>query len=260
MKILLLKDKTINNTMLGQVQLQVENIYKNNTGVTIEWAIEEQDYTNYNIEEYLPWKGYWGINRGDIARDTSALYKRWGEEIDMVVYLIDSSNWKLTGVWGWAISKHYSGYGVLQVRFANEPTHTMSRNVNNTVGTLYHEMMHDHDTFVFTYTGELVEHIVPVENWDAFVVHGGRDLGREGENGWKYIRHNENQHALSAIAPALKKAIANRRALFEEKVGAMQTIIQLANQYLVLLRAKLAEQRGDIAILPDNKCSHVTQN
>lgn len=256
MKILILKDKSVNNTLLGQVQLQVEDIYKRNTGVQLEWAIEETDYSSYEIEEYLPWRGYWGLRRSDIATKMKDVYSRWREEVDVVVYLIDSSNWKLTGVWGWAISKAYSGYGVLQVRFANEKSHTDTRNVNNTVGTLYHELMHDHDSFVFTYTGKLVEHIVPVESWDGFCVHGGRDLGREGEDGWKYIRYNENQHALKAISKEFNEALVKRRSLFIEHTELQQRVVQLLEQYVVLLRQFLAKQRGDIAILPHNKCKH----
>jgi hypothetical protein len=254
MKILLLTDRTINKTLLGQVQLQIEDIYQRNTGVKVEWAIEKRDYTNYEIEEYLPWKGFWGLKRSDIQTVTNDIYKRWREE-----------NWRLTGVWGWAISKHYSGYGVLQVRFAsdvlhtslagnNESGHTAQRNVNNTVGTLYHELMHDHDTMVFTHTGKLVEHIVPVENWDAFAVHGGRDLGREGENGWKYIRYNENQHALRAIGDVFNEALTKRRELFVTYTNLQRRVIQLAEQVLVLLRRKLAEAKDDLPILPDNRC------
>jgi len=236
------------------VQLQIEDIYQRNTGVKVEWTIEERDYTDYEVEEYLPWRGYWGLKRSDIRTVTDDVYKRWRENIDVVVFLIDSNNWRLTGVWGWAISKHYNGYGVLQVRFANEQKHSDQRNVNNTVGTLYHELMHDHDTMVFTHTGTLVEHIVPVENWDAFAVHGGRDLGREGENGWKYIRYNENQHALHAIRDAFNEALTKRRDLFTIYTNLQHRVIQLAEQLLVLLRRKLAEAKDDLPILPGNRC------
>jgi hypothetical protein len=160
MKILLLKDKTINNTLLGQVQLQVRNVYK---GLDMEFIIEDFDYSNYPIEPY--WGGYWGIGISWIRERCASIYKRYAEEIDNVVFLVASPNWKLDDpaivgdkpVWGWCHSNQFSGYGVQQVRFAQNPRHTGARNVNNSAGTLYHELHHDHDTYVFVNTGKVLE-------------------------------------------------------------------------------------------------------
>jgi len=259
MNILVLLDKTAHKLNFGQVTREVGEIYKKNCDIDIKWFIEDFDYTSYPIQQY--WGGYYGMNQNWLREQCATIYKRYAEEIDCVVFAPTSTNWTLdredivgaNKVWGWNMSALFSGYGVQQIRVAQLSNASTANNIANTLGTLYHEVHHDADTFVFNYTGEVVETMANVQSWDNGITHGG-------EAPWQYIRHKENQRSLELIAPALKKAIANRRALFEEKVGAMQTIIQLANQYIVLLRAKLAEQRGDIAILPDNKCSHVTQN
>lgn len=248
MRVLLLADQTINKTLLGQVQLQVGELYRKNTPFEIEWMIEEFDYSDYPIEEYGGFVGYWGIQQSWLRERCAAVYNRHREGIDQVVFLIDSTNWRLTGVWGWNISKQFSGYGVQQVRFANNPKHTDARNVNNTVGTLYHELMHDHDSFVYTYLGITIEPLVSVRNWDNDIVHGQSP-------DWAYIRYNENQAALKAIGTLLYQAMKKRRELYTHHTSLQKTVIQLLQQKLMLLRRLLAEQRGDIAILPDNRCT-----
>ena len=240
MKILLLKDKTINNTLLGQVQLQVKNVYK---GLDMEFVTEDFDYSDYPVEEY--WGGYWGIEKPWLRARCAEIYKRYAEEIDCVVFLIASTNWNLKGVWGWNISNQYSTYGVQQVRFAQVPNHTDQRNVNNSAGTLYHELHHDHDTYVFVNTGKVVEQIVGVSNWDNEITHGG-------SSDWDYIRTvNDNVASITKIMPALIEARNARKAVFlTKKVGLLQQLLKL----MVQLRALQAGVRGDIAIRPHNKC------
>jgi hypothetical protein len=186
------------------------------------------------------------------------LYKRYAEEINNVVFLVASPNWKLDDpnivgdkrVWGWCHSNHFSGYGVQQVRFAQVAGHTDARNVNNSAGTLYHELMHDHDTFVFVNTGKTVEPIVSVANWDNQVVHGEH-------SDWIYTRTvDDNKRALQLILPVLKEAVAKRRALFTKRVGLLQQIIALQQQVIVMLRAKIAAERGNLPILENNQCIH----
>jgi hypothetical protein len=255
MNILCLTDQTINRTDLGQVHREIAEIYKTNADIDIKYHYEYVDFTNYPIEQY--WGGFYGMQTAWLRAKCAEVYKRWAEEIDGVVFAVHSSNWKLDDknivgdkpVWGWNMSSQFSGYGVQQVRVAQVATHTTQRNINNSVGVQYHEMMHDHDGMVFIHTGETVEPVVNVNNWDNQVVHGEHPT-------WSYIKHKENQEALKMIAPLLREALANRRALFAKRVGLLQQIIQLQQQVVVLLRAKIAAERGNLPILENNKCIH----
>lgn len=240
MKILLVTDKTINKTLLGQVQLQLDTVYK---GLNLEWAIEDFDYSDYPVEEY--WGGFWGIQRSWLREQTARIHKRWAEEIDCVVFLISSENWNLTGVWGWNMSNQYNGYGIQQVRFAQNPRHTDERNVNNSAGTLYHELHHDHDTYVYVNTGEVVEKEVGVNNWDNDITHGAHP-------NWDYIRTTaDNVKSIEKIMPLLIKARNARKVTFlQKKLGLLQTIYRLVMQ----VRALQASVREDLPTLPNNRC------
>jgi hypothetical protein len=244
--ILLLLDNKIREDQLARVKKEVGALYKNNAGVTIKWHEEWRDFSSYPKEEY--WGGYEGLKRSYIEQVTKEIDARWKEELDNVVFFIHADNWNLNGVWGWNHSAQFNGYGVQQCRFD-------SRNVVNSIGTLYHEMMHDHDTFVYTYSGVHIAPIVKVANWDNFAVHGGRDTGEEGKDGWKYIRHNENQHALKAISTVFKQSVEKRRDLFIKRVGVMQETIRLLQQIVVLQRALIAKRKGETAITP-KECKH----
>jgi len=248
MKILLQLDKTIHKTLLGQVQLQIEQVYK---GLDIEWVIQERDYSDYPIEEY--WGGYFGIQHQWLKDRCAEVYKKYAEKIDQVVFLVASDNWVLDDtdivgaglVWGWNHSNQMSGYGVQQVRFAQVKNHTDARNVNNSAGTLYHELMHDHDTYVFVNTGEIIEKLTNVNNHDNDVVHGGSPL-------WEYIRTTkDNVRAVELLLPALIKARNTRKITYlTKKIGLLQKIQQL----LMTIRALQASARGDLPVLPNNKC------
>lgn len=236
--ILLLCDNKIREDQLAQVKKEVGAIYKNNTGLSVKWHEEWRDFSNYPKENY--YGGYEGLERGYINQVTKEINSRWHEEIDCVVFFIHRDHWNLNGVWGWNMSATSSGYGVQQCRFDN-------RNVANSIGTLWHEMHHDLDTFCFTYTGKRVETLVDVPSWDSAVTHGEHP-------DWSYIRHKENQESLKAIAPLFIASLEKRRALFTKRVGLMQEIIRLAEQVIVLQRALIARQRGDLPILKNNKC------
>jgi hypothetical protein len=250
MKICLLLDKTIHKNLLGQVQLQLEQVYQ---GLDIKWVIQERDYTSYPIEEYF--NGYYGMNHNWLRSHCADVYKKYSEEIDVVVFMVASDNWVLDDpavvgenrVWGWNISNQYSGYGVQQVRFAQRKDHTDARNVNNSAGTLYHELMHDHDTYVFVNTGEIIERLTGVQSHDNDLVHGGSPL-------WSYIRTtNDNVRAVELILPSLIKARNTRKVVYlKKKIGLLQKIQQLMMQ----VRALQAAVREDIALLPNNQCIH----
>jgi hypothetical protein len=227
--------------------LQVESVYKENADIGITWHTEEQDFTTYPKEIY--YGTFEGIDRKWLATRCADIYKRWAEEVDQVVFLVHSDNWNLNGVWGWNMSYGYSGYGVQQVRFADVENHTTARNVRNSAGTLYHELHHDHDAFIFNYTGKRVEEVVKVKNWDDEVTHGE-------STAWAYIRTvNDNTASIKAIAPLLREALAKRRAIFDTKVGRLRRIVQLLEQVVVLQRQLISRQRGDLALLPDGSCA-----
>lgn len=234
MNILLLLDNKINEDQLKEVKKQVSKIYKDNTGIKLYFTDEWRDFSNVPKEFYT--KEEEGIKKSYLAETTKEIYSRYKDRIDHVVFFIHKDNWKLTGVWGWNTSKVFNGYGVQQCRFDTK--------VVNTVGTLYHELMHDHDSFIYTYTGKVIEKMVLVKDWDDDVVHGGRySLTNYG---WKYIRYNENQPALQLIADALKEALAVKRKPISRS--------ELINLALILARQLVTKRRKDLAIKSNNKC------
>lgn len=247
--ILILADKETNKTMLGQVMREVGELYQKNMDVTVEWTVEDYDYGNYPVVEY--WGGYEGIAQSWLTARCKEIWDRKHESIDTVMFAIPSDNWRLNGVWGWNMGETFHSYSVQQIRLAQNPAHTDVRNVTNSVGVMYHELHHDLDSFVFNYTGVVVEKLYPndVRSHDNDVTHGEHP-------DWQYIRHKENQESLKIVASNFRLAIAKRRELYKNRVTKMQTIVQLLEQYVVLLRQFLSKQRGDIAILPDNKCNH----
>lgn len=240
MNILLLLDNKIKEDQLAQVKRELSAIYKKNCDIKLRFTDEWRDFS------YVPKEWYddeaEGIQKSYIASVTKEIYKRYAEDIDEVVFFIHRDHWNLTGVWGWNLSKTFNGYGIQQCRFDN-------KNLANTLGTIYHEQMHDHDTFIYTYTGVKIESVLRINDWDDDLVHGGKYSGTT--YGWKYIRHNENQESLKLIAPYLTEALKKRRELWDtKKIGYLQEIIRLAEQVIVLQRARLAQLRGDIAIKP----------
>lgn len=251
MKILVITDTAIKRDFLDEVLAQVGELYQRNTNIVPQYIVQDFAYGDYPVEQY--WGGYYGISHAWLRAECAKAYKRYEEEIVGVVFAISSENWKLDDpaivkdkpVWGWNHSNQMSGYGVQQVRIAQVAGHSRKRNLNNSIGTLFHEGMHDHDTFVFVNTGKLIEDIVKVPDWDNSVVHGQHP-------DYTYIRYKENQDALRAIGPALSEALAKRQELMETKYGLYKQMIQL----LIYLRATLAAQRGDLPILPDNQCIH----
>lgn len=246
MKILLITDYKINEEQLKSVKKSVSDIYKTNTGITLEFVDEWRDLSNVPKAWYDDEAE--GIDKAYIAKVTKEVYARYREDIDQVMFLIHRDHWTLTGVWGWNLSRVYNGYGVQQCRFDN-------RNLVNSIGTMYHELMHDHDTFIYTYLGKNIEDSVLVKDWDDDVVHGGRYSGTTF--GWKYIRHNENQEALKLIGPLLKEAVEKRRIVWlKTKLGYLQEIVRLYERVAILKRQLVAQGRGDLAIKPNQICSH----
>jgi hypothetical protein len=248
MKILLLVDYKINEDQLKRMKAEVQSIYKKN-GVNISFIDEWRDLSNVPKEWYD--SSAEGIKRSYIADVTKEIYARYAKDVDQVVFLIHRDHWNLTGVWGWNMSRVFNGYGVQQCRFDN-------RNQANSVGTMYHELMHDHDSYVYVYTGKIIEDIIKVPNWDEDLVHAGKNTGTSF--GWKYIRYNENQEALKAISAVLNEAIeARQKVWLKKKVSMLEQIVKLYQQLIVLRRQVEIQTRGDIPMYANRfkKCCGV---
>jgi hypothetical protein len=240
MKILLLCDYKIDETQLKSVKTELSGIYKTNTGIKLSFIDEWRDLSNVPKEFYTPEDE--GIQKAYITKVAKEIYARYAESVDHIVFLIHRDNWNLKGVWGWNTSRVFSGYAVQQCRFDN-------KNLANSVGTLYHELMHDHDSFIYTYLGKKVEDAVLVDDWDDNVVHGSRYTATNF--GFQYIRHNENQSALKLIGLDLALAVVERRKLYEKKLRPiLEEIIRLSKILIIRKRQQMATLRGDIAIRP----------
>jgi hypothetical protein len=247
MNVLLLLDNKIREDQLAQVKREVAELYKNHCGITIKFFEEWRDFSNVPKEWYDAEAE--GIKKSYIAEVAKEVYARYAEEIDNLVFFIHRDHWNLTGVWGWNLSQYHQGYSVQQCRFD-------SRNVANSIGTLYHEFTHDHDTFIYIYNNVRIAPLVGVKDWDGDFTHGGRFTGNPTP--FKYIRHKENAEALSKIASELKKAYEKRRVLFLKKqLSLLQQILRLKQQLEVLYRQRTAATiKSDIAIKPKNVCRH----
>ena len=224
MKILLLKDKRISDSELIELQAQFSEIYSELKPV---FFVEDTDYSDYPTE--LDSDGDVRPSDKWTREVTEDIYKRYsGEGTDHVVFLVHEDNWKSdpdgpnNGIWGINYSNKYSGYQVHYCRFDRD-------NMANSIGTLYHEVMHSHDALIYKYTGVEIDNILKVDDWDLSVVHG-QHKDRQ------YIRHTENQDDLAKITPYLKLAYAKRATLYEDKLTKMATIISLAEKFLTLYR------------------------
>lgn len=227
MKLLILKDQDINRTKLIDAVRQVEEIYEKNTELDFTYEIEDRDFSNIQFEDY--YGGNYGMNRADINKEAKEIQSKRGEEITDIVYFVHEDKW-LPGkmpnrIWGWNIGVPVSGYSIQQCRFD-------SRNTANNVGTLYHELMHAADSFIYQETGKDINALgYNWTEWDSQVVHGEH-------SDFYYIRHKENQNALAAIAPLLLEASLNREKALTRRLTLLQTIIRLQRTLVVMLGAK----------------------
>lgn len=228
MRLLILRDPLIPARRYEKVMAEFSLIYTT-VGITPVFHLEDFDYSHYPVVNHSGDAQI--IDKQWLRKQTDAVYARWAEEVDHVVFLIHEDNWRLDGVWGWNLSGLYNGYQVQICRFDRD-------NNANSLGTLYHEVHHSHDAMVSIYLGKRVEPIVGVRDWDDDVTHGAHKH-------WKYIRHRENTLSVAMIAPLLQKAYKKRVDIFNTKVSMMRRIINLAEQVIVLQRALLAKRNKD---------------
>lgn len=225
MKLFILKDTKIRQEQLDEVERQFIDLYYEHTKITPVFYHQDFDFNVYPKEassdgdEHLTDK---------YLRDTvSAVFNTKKDTIDHVVLLIHRDNWNLAGIWGTNYSNIYSGYQVQACRFDN-------KNLANSLGTLYHEVMHSHDTFIKTYTGVDINKFGRWPNWDKNIVHGGRP-DQVGTYKWTYIRHMENTDALAYIGPYLKSAYEKRDKISEQKtlIAVLQKLVVAYKQFII---------------------------
>lgn len=220
---------------------QVVELYSKNANIECQIFSESRDFSMLEFEEYLP--NMMGITHAHIQAETNDIYKRWEHEVDLVIFLVHDDNWIVRDkVWGWNISKIFNGYEIEQCRF--DP-----KNEANTVGTLYHEIMHSHDSFIYRLTGIRIEELVKVNNWDYELVHGESTQ-------WDYIRYKENQSALTLIASPLKKAVDVKVALFEARVKSLYRQLYDTLEILKITLRTLSKEleKRDMPILSKGRC------
>lgn len=233
MIIYVFKDKLIKETEYKALCTEYQAFIQEHTGITPTYITKEWDFTTVPTEtdsdgDLKPTMPY----RKSLAEIVKKEVGEFGA--DHIIPLVHQDNWVFTGIWGTNWSNMFYSYHMSLCRFDK-------RNPANSLGTIYHEMMHSLDALIYTEIGKWVDVGVA---WDKFCVHGGRP-DKEGTTEWKYIRHKENTKALKAIAPDLQKAYAKRRE--RQRNELLATRNALASQVLELLKGKLRGLRVILA-------------
>jgi len=249
MKILILKDKRISSA--STVLDEVRSFYENKD-IDIEFMVDERDFSS------IPWSVYhankgddegpdYGIDKGYIRKQAKTVRKEYMHGVDLISFLVHDDSWNDSGdgIWGWNLANAVKGYEIEQVRWDPD-------NSTNTVGTLYHEIAHSHDSFVYRNVGRWIERIVGVGDWDNDVIHGGASQ-------YEYIQHDENQDALQAIADVLNQASEKRREKQKDRTKLQKRIINLAKRVIELYRElAIKTKKTDKPIRRDSIRSWVT--
>jgi len=246
MRLLILKDASITMELLNATLKEVKELYKQ-AGVDIVTTVLTREWGNPAIaptpqlwEVY--YDGWWGMRRSFLdyhVRDIQTKYGKYA--FDHVVFAVDARNWwgdqPANKVWGWNISSGVLGMDVQQVRFDTVSFNTASR-LANSVGTLYHELMHSHMHFPYrVFAGARVERLLPKRN----VTHWGNQVVHGEHPDWRYIRHKENAAALNAIGQVLRAAYEIRNRQHEVGASAMEVIGEMARETIIKMTAPYAE-------------------
>lgn len=237
MKLLILKDNLITDAQLAALMSELSALYQKHAGISPTYKTEPRDYTAYPI--VIDSDGDGRLPDAYIRGITQDIHRRYsGEGTDHVIFLIHRKNWRLKGIWGVNYSTMYNGYQVQVARF--DDTSTI-----NSLGTLYHEIMHSHDALIHTMLGfninTLFKNVACYQDWDNTVVHGNRFKGCATR--YKYIKWNDNTDALTMIAPYLRDAYAKRHAIFEQKRRTMLEQIQRLSQQVAMLIREVTRRK-----------------
>lgn len=211
MRFVILKDKRINQRELDTLTSDFASFIKEHTGLTPQFFIHEEDYSNIPTEldsdgDKRPTMAY----RKELTDKVHKMYGNWGT--DHVVILVHRKNWVFDGIWGTNWSNVHHQYHVHLVRFDH-------LNPANSLGTFYHEFMHSLDSLIKTHTGFEIDNLFRGQNcfadWDTTVVHGNRTISCK-ETEYTYIRWKDNSQALKRLTPWLRQAYQKRKEMYQE--------------------------------------------
>ena len=216
MRTALIKDIEIPQNEFDEVIAQVKDIYQKNAGVDLEIDVLEWSIPNLPFVEY--YGGNFGISFNYLDLVARMIEASYGKKYDQITICVSAQNWTPKTVWGWNISAGIRGYEVQQCRFDTASTRKPTR-IANSVGVIYHEMMHSHDGFCYRMLGSVIERYpaLKVTDFDEDVVHGRSEH-------WEYIRHKENTEALKIIKYALQASIKERKRQWNDGIGFVQAM------------------------------------
>lgn len=233
MNVCALVDNKIKDDELKEVIRQVKEIYKKKANLSVGVDVYREDMSDLPFEEYR--KDDPGISKSYIRSRAKAIKKRYARRYSHILFWVSHENFypQEKGIWGWAIPS-IQGYEIIQCRF---DTHRKDRErrINNSVGTLWHELAHTHDSFISRIIGKTVEKMLSITKgmYDAICVHGE-------SNDWEYIRHKENTRMLDDIGKSLRAASNKRQRQHQTHISTLKRLIEAYRSLIVAL------QKGDI--------------
>lgn len=224
MRCLFFVDEKVPEDELNQVLDEVKELYKRNTDIDLDIVVRFWPLPALPFETY--YDTYRGVSQKYLGNIAQLVEAEYGKRFDQITLVVADENWApsrdKTPVWGWNISAGIRGYEVQQCRFDTVRADRAGR-IANSVGTIYHEMMHSHDGFCYRVFGATLEFLPALDvlpgMYDAQIVHG------EGKK-WEYIRWKENQEALRVIGPVLKAACEVRKQQFNNGTTLAQKVAE----------------------------------
>lgn len=237
MRLLILKDTKIAAKQLSNVLEDFSSFVKQNTDITPEFYIEDEDYSK--VPTTPDADGDLKPSHEYLTALTTKAHSKYGNYgVDSVVILVHRDNWVFKGIWGTNWSNVYRKYHVHLVRYDD-------RNLANSFGTLYHEWMHSLDALIKVHTGFEIDTLFADTscwvNWDSTVVHANRFRGCS-DMPYTYIRYKENTDALRLIAPYLRDAYKVRK---EHYLAPYRTVQLKVIEFLrILINRKRGVPRG----------------
>ena len=230
MRLLILKDQDITTEELDELQRQFTDLMYEHTSITPTYYVEEKDFSAVPLEtdadgDTKPSYAY----RKSLTDDIYKRYKEFG--VDHIIMLVHRDNWTFKGIWGVNWSNLFHSYHFSLCRFD-------SKNVANSLGTVYHEVHHSFDALIATTLNININPILKVSNYDAEITHG------KGQ-GWEYIRYKENTKSLETMSGYLRASYDKRQELHDEQVkGLQRSVISLLQQFILLYRAVYNQKDG----------------
>lgn len=223
MRLLIKKDPTITHDELQELMDDFSAFYEEFAGITPQYHVEELSYSKVptavdgdgDVKPAYSW-------RKQVARHVYSRYLEFG--VDHIVLLVHEDNWRFKGIWGTNWSNSFWTYHMQLCRFDKG-------NKANSLGTLYHEVMHSHDALIVTTLGIDITTKLGIKDWDREIVHGKHPDA-------SYIRYKENTDWLRQIAPFLRTAYEKRADLHQHKVGIYRKLAKVLQVLVMRLQKK----------------------